>query len=99
VGCSAAGLTAAPASPQPHGTPVVLTATSTCPGTASYRFWILDPGASHWSLVQDYSASNTYSWAAGSTMAVGTYGLEVDVRDVGGTASYEKVFNTTFTTT
>jgi hypothetical protein len=96
AGCTAASLSASPASPQPHGTTITLTATSTCPGTATYRFWIKDPGG-RWSMVQDYSTSNTHTWS--QTYFVGTYSLEVDVRDQGATSSYEVVFNTTFNAT
>jgi hypothetical protein len=50
----------------------------------------------HWSIVQDYSATSTYSWST-ANLAAGTYGLEVDVRNQGSTLAYEKVANLTYT--
>jgi hypothetical protein len=91
TGCTAAGLTGAPPSPSVTGAAdVILTATSTCPGTPSYRFWILDAGGSHWSIVQDYSPAATYTWAKANQRA-GTANIEVDVRDKGSAEVYEKV--------
>jgi fibronectin type III domain protein len=94
AGCTAARLAASPTSPQPPGTTVSLTGSSTCPGTPQYRFWIRPPGGS-WGIVQDFGSGNTYSW---NTMgrAQGTYSLEVDVRDAGSAAVYEAVYNTTY---
>jgi hypothetical protein len=89
AGCTAATLTANPANTAAHGTPVTLTGTATCPGTATYRFWVRAPGGS-WQIVQDYSTGNTFTW---TPAAAGTYSLEVDVRDQGGTATYEHVAN------
>jgi len=88
VGCTGATIVGAPASPQTTGAGnVTLTATATCPGTAQFRFWIMDAG-SRWSMVQDYSASNTYTWAAGN-QRMGVAHIEVDVRDVGSQDTYE----------
>ncbi|HKV87679.1 MAG TPA: triple tyrosine motif-containing protein, partial [Candidatus Dormibacteraeota bacterium] len=95
AGCSAAAIAANPVSPQSHGTPITLTGTATCPGTATYRFWVRAPGGS-WQIVRDYSTTGTFTW---TPSAAGTYYLEVDVRDQGATASYEAVKNTTFTAT
>ena len=94
-GCSVVSLSPSPASPQAHGTPITLTATATCPGTATYRFWVLDPG-SRWSIMRNYTTSNTFTW---TPTGIGTYSLEVDVRDQNATASYEAVNNITFTAT
>ncbi len=94
-GCSAAGLTANPANTGAHGTPITLTATSACPGTATYKLWISAPGGS-WQVVQNFTTANTFSWAPATA---GTYYLEVDVRDQGGTDSYEKVANITYSVT
>ncbi|HEY3195179.1 MAG TPA: triple tyrosine motif-containing protein, partial [Candidatus Dormibacteraeota bacterium] len=81
----------------PHGTTVTLTATSTCPGPQPvYRFWIKAPGGG-WTIVQDYSTSNTFTWVTPATP--GTYYLEVDVRNLGGTDTYEKVANITYVLT
>ena len=95
-GCTAANLSASPASPHTAGVMVTLTATSTCGGTPTYRFWIYDAGGTRWSMVQDYSTSTTYTWAATNDTMVGIYRLEIDVRNQGSTEVYEAVFNTTY---
>ena len=91
-GCSAATLTTSPTGTQPHGTQITLTGTATCPGTATYRFWVRAPGGA-WRIVRDYNTSNTTAWTPASA---GVYSLEVDVRDQNATASYEAVSNITF---
>lgn len=95
VGCGAGALSADHTSPQPSGTTVVFTGAAACTGTPTYRFWVKAPGGS-WKVVQDYGTSATFSWTTAGLVA-GTYSIEVDVRDQGSTASYETVFNTTFT--
>jgi len=92
IGCSAASLTASPAITAPRNTSISLTGGSTCPGTPTYRFWIKAPGGS-WIAVQPYGTANAFTW---SPSVPGTYSLEVDVRDQGGTDSYEKVSNLTY---
>ena len=94
-GCSAVALSANPTSPQPHGTAITLTGTPTCPGTATYRFWVRASGGS-WQIVRDYTTSNTFTWTPAT---VNSYSLEVDVRDQNATAAYEAVGNTTFNAT
>jgi spore germination protein YaaH len=93
--CSSARLATSKASPQAPGVPVVLTATSSCMGTAEYRFWVRDL-TGRWTIVQDYSATSTFTWNT-SREIMGTYGLEVDVRNHGSLAVYESVANLTFT--
>jgi hypothetical protein len=92
--CSAAGLSTNPASPHYPAGNIVLTGTATCPGTPTYRFWVRPPSGP-WSVVQDFSTTSTFGWNT-SGLTVGSYGLEVDVRDQGATASYEKVANATY---
>jgi N-acetylmuramoyl-L-alanine amidase len=88
IGCTAATLTAAPPTAVTGAAPVTLTATATCQGTPTYRFWILDPGGAHWSIVKDFSVSNTYTWAAANQVK-GLSHIEVDVRNQGSLESYE----------
>ena len=52
-----------------------------------YQFWRLKQGVG-WSLVQDYSALNTYSWTP-TAAETGTYVLQVWVRSTGSTAAYD----------
>jgi hypothetical protein len=94
--CSAASLNTDPASPQPTGASVTLTGGATCPRQHEFRFWVQPPGGS-WTTVQAYSSSNTYLWHPPTTP--GTYGLEVDVRDVGAAATYETVTNVNYSIT
>jgi hypothetical protein len=44
----------------------------------SYRFWFFD--GSNWSLVQNYSASATWTWAIPLGQLPGAYSVQVDVR-------------------
>jgi FtsP/CotA-like multicopper oxidase with cupredoxin domain len=75
---------AAPASPQAPGTAVTFTATaggSIAP--YSYQFMLFDPATNGWTVVQDWSGTNTWSWTtpalqAGST--ADTYQVQVLVR-------------------
>ena len=93
--CSSARLATSKQSPQAPGATVVLTATSSCLGTANYRFWVRDLSG-RWTIVQDYSSTNTFSWNTAREL-LGTYGLEVDVRNHGSLAVYESVANLRFT--
>ncbi|HEV2035688.1 MAG TPA: glycosyl hydrolase family 18 protein [Candidatus Dormibacteraeota bacterium] len=95
VGCSAATLSANPASPQAAGTPIVLTGGATCLGTPEFRFWIKPPGGS-WTVVRAYSGSSTFTWTT-TGLAPGPYSVEVDVRNQGANADHETVQNITFT--
>ena len=88
VGCTSATVRPSPAGGVHGATDVTFNATATCPGTATYRFWMRDPGSTRWSLVQDYSTNATYLWKAANQRA-GTTLIEVDVRDQGSTAVYE----------
>lgn len=90
-GCSAVSLGASPTSPQSPGGSILLMGTATCTGTPTYRFWVQAPG-SPWTVKQDYSTANTYSWPT-TGFGSGSYGLEVDVRTQGNTDTYEKVSN------
>lgn len=91
TGCNAATLTADRTSPQTAGAMITLTGGATCPRVAQYRFYMKT--AAGWSVVQDYGASNTFTWRPA---AAGAYGLEVDVRDAGATASYESYASLSF---
>jgi glucose/arabinose dehydrogenase len=55
-------------------------------GTApyTYRFWIFN--GTTWSIGQDWSASNTWTW---TPVASGTYSFQVWVRNAGSSASYD----------
>ena len=92
TGCSAASISANPASPQPHGAAITLGGSATCLGTPTFRFWVRPAGGA-WAIARDYSTSSSFTWTPATA---GTYYLEVDVRDQNANASYEAVSNTTF---
>jgi hypothetical protein len=94
-GCSAANISASPANTAAHGTAITLTGTSTCLGTPNYKFWIQAPSGG-WQVVQQYGTASTFTWTPATA---GTYHLEVDVRNQGGTDTYEKVSNITYVVT
>jgi hypothetical protein len=95
--CTAAHLTTDKPSGQVHGTTITLTGSATCGGTPQYRFWVRDLSG-RWTIVRDFGSSNTFGWNT-TGLAPGTYGLEVDVRNVGSSTPYETVANLTFAVT
>ncbi len=68
-------------------TPVVFTA-SAAGGTGAheYRFALYDAARASWMLLQNYATTPTVSWTPG---AAGTYWVQVWVRSVGSTVTYE----------
>ena len=85
--CSSVTVAAAPASPQPSGTPVTFTAAATCPdANPLYAFWAKWPGDPNWYLLQGYSSSNVYKWNS-TGAAAGTEYFGVWVKDAGSSTS------------
>jgi len=85
--CSAANVATDTTSPQPTGTHVNLTASSTCPDpNPLYEFWMLPPGGP-WSLVQPYSTNATYRWDS-TGEPQGNYHFSVWVRDAGSSGAF-----------
>ena len=81
-------LTSSSTYPLVAGTSVTWTATaSNNLGPVEYRFYLYKKTA--WVMVQDYGPSNTYTWTPKTTDAGTPYFLQVWVRAVGSTASYE----------
>lgn len=95
VACTAAAVAGSPATPQVPGTAITFTGSATCTGTPEYRFQMRKPGAS-WAVVQPYGSLATYSWTT-TGLPFGGYGIEVDVRNTGGSADYETTSNDVFT--
>jgi Cysteine-rich secretory protein family len=93
-GCSWVALGASPASPQYPTGVVTFTATPTCVGTPTYRFWVRPPGGA-WTVRQDYSTNNAFSWPIAG-LAPGTYGIEVDERSLGSSEPYQRVSNLSY---
>ncbi len=82
-------LSADRSSPQPPGTTITFTATATG-GTAPYQYkWWVYNGT--WSMVQNWSTSNTYAWTPTTPNA--NYRIEVWVRSAGNTVdSYTEAY-------
>jgi hypothetical protein len=79
-----ASIRANTAMPVVEGTTITWTAaTSGGTGPFTYQFWRYSSG-SGWSIAQDYSATNTYSWAP----SAGSHAVQVYVRNAGSTATY-----------
>ena len=92
--CASAALALSKPSPEPSGTVVALSGRASCAGTAQYRFLLKPPGGA-WKVVQAYGSATSYSWDT-TGLADGVYGLEVDVRNQGSSASYEAWSSTSF---
>ncbi|TMF74594.1 MAG: hypothetical protein E6I15_09755 [Chloroflexi bacterium] len=97
-GCSSVSLSAAPPSSTTAGSPVTLTANATGPSCVSpeYRFWVR-PAAGSWTMLRDYSTTNTFSWT--STTPPGSYFLGVHARTGGSTAPFEVFASIPYTLT
>jgi len=70
-------------SPQATGSTIIWTASATDPDgdPLLYRFWMKGPSTGNsWTVVQDWSASRTWTWSSGPGDA-GEYSLYVYVRD------------------
>jgi hypothetical protein len=93
ITCPSVTASAAPASPQAHGTSVTFTASASgCPNPR-YQFWILAPGGA-WTIAQPYSSGATFNWNT-SGLSPGIYHYSVWVRDAGSAAGYDAYFSGT----
>ena len=79
------GLSANQASSVPAGTPVTWTATA-AGGTAPYTYKFYVFNGTSWSVGQDWSSSNTWTWVP---PAQGTYTVQVWARNAGSGAQYD----------
>ena len=72
---------ASPSSPQPLGTTITLAAgaTDSNQGVLTYKFEIMPPGSTAFSVVQDFSQSQSFFWAP--TYTDGTYQIRVTARN------------------
>ena len=91
LGCQLVGLTATPASPEPLGTHITLTATPPIGGCGAplYQFWYYGPGGP-WKMVKDFGSPNpnTFPWDT-TGVAPGTYAWVVYIRETGETSGYD----------
>ena len=77
--CTSVTASAAPASPQAHGTGITFAANASgCPHPL-FQFWILAPGHG-WQVVQPYSSTATFNWTT-TGLPAGNYLYTVWVRD------------------
>ena len=95
--CTAAGISASPASPQTAGTSITFTATSTGCGSPSYEFWELPPPGTTWQAVRPYSNAGTFLW--NTSGASGPYRIGVWARQAGSPTSYDSYAILTFSVT
>src|SRR4029453_14850845 len=72
--------------------PVTWTATATASVPLEYRFWLYRKTG--WTLAQDYTASNTFTWTPTHADAGAPYGVQVWARAVGSSAQYESWLGT-----
>ncbi len=89
-GTPSVSLTINPASHVTAGSPVTVTAMGTggSAGPLQYKFWRYSMSAGTWTMVQDYSGTNTYTWTPARS-DTGQYVFQVWVRSAGSSASYE----------
>jgi hypothetical protein len=74
-----ATLSASPASPQARGTRLTFTAQgSGSVAPYSYQFWYFD--GTTWTMMQDWSTTNTWAWTIPQGAPVGTKQVQVWVR-------------------
>jgi hypothetical protein len=86
--CTAATISAAPASPQMAGTQIVFTATAaTCPNP-QYQFVMRPASSSMWQTVQGYSSANTYRWNS-TGAAAGTIYFGILAKDLSSPGAYD----------
>ena len=96
TGCTSAGLSPDPASPQTPDATVTFTATSTGCTTPQYEFFVQPPGGA-WTAKSAYGAA-TFAWNT-TGLAPGIYGVGVWVRSLGSTARHESYWLGTYTLT
>ena len=92
--CTAAGITASPASPQPANTMITFTASSTGCTAPDYQFWWLPPPGTSWGVRQAYGTATTFVW--NSAGASGPYRFGVWARQAGSPTSYDSYAIVTF---
>ncbi len=87
--CASATVTADHPGPQAAGTRVTFTvARPGCADPASYQFWVIGNGMP-WSLVQSYSTTATWTVDYSLLKGVGTYSIDVWVKEPGSTNQYD----------
>jgi hypothetical protein len=93
TGCQSVSDSAAPPSAAMSGTVVAVTAAGSGCSNPQYEFWTLAPGAALYSLAQSYSTSAVFNWNT-SGLAVGTYRINVWVRDSSSAGAFGNSYGT-----
>jgi len=93
--CSAVSESFDPPGPASIGDDIKVTAAGSCDSDAEYKFWIL-PANGAFTMVQDWSPSNTYSWDT-TGLTPGDYSFQTWVRSAGSSGSYEAWTGHTYT--
>jgi spore germination protein YaaH len=78
--CTAVRASTSPASPQPVGTAITVTASASGCQNPLYNFSLLAPGATAYTIVQPYSSASSFTWSA-TGVKPGTYRFSVWARD------------------
>lgn len=97
VACTAAGLTANKTSPQQIDFQIVFTATSASCPNPEYLFYLQAPDGS-WSIVRGYGGP-TWTWVTLNLASIGTYNVNVWVRQAGSGIAVQTNFIMPFTLT
>jgi hypothetical protein len=99
--CTVLSLTAAPASPQAHGTSITVTATSTCPDAGQkYQFLALWATTSSYVVEQAYSTTTTWTWnSTGAPAGVERFGVWVKDASSAASSQADLYFSIAFTIT
>src|SRR5207247_210400 len=92
--CTSLTLAPTPASPQTVGTAVTWTAIASGCTSPQYKYWTLAPGATAWQLARDWGVG-TFAWST-TSLAAGTWTVQVWARQSGSTATYDKWTQTTY---
>jgi hypothetical protein len=85
--CNAVHLNAAPTSPQPYGSTLLLYGTSAGCAKPLYAFALLAPGSSTWTMAQPYATTSAFIWST-TGQASGTYSIRLLVRDADSPGTY-----------
>ena len=95
--CVSPALNPLPASPQQVDSIIAVTASSsTCP-KPEYEFYLQPPGQG-WSLVRGWGGP-TWNWDTSGVASIGTFNIDVWVREIGSGVSYQAVLVAPYTLT
>ena len=95
--CTSASASAAPPGPQPSGTPVTLSATAGCTGSATpeFRFTYKAQSASSYTEITPYSTASSVVWNT-TGLPSGTYNILIYVRAAGNASGWETAAHATY---